>query len=130
LFVETTTDAKKRSSAQGMFMMMTNGVGAVLGSLISGWAIDKFFTRSFTALPDLAKFLDTNSQNTHLLQFIDSQGISANTAGELSKSLHVKDWPTIWLTFAIYALIITVLFALLFKHKHNAKDAQAIDNLG
>ncbi len=30
LFVETTTDSTIRSSAQGLFMMMTNGVGAVL----------------------------------------------------------------------------------------------------
>lgn len=44
LFVETSTDAKIRSSAQGLFMMMTNGFGAVLGSFTSGWAIDKFFT--------------------------------------------------------------------------------------
>lgn len=44
LFVETTTDSKMRSSAQGMFMMMTNGFGAVLGSLISGWMIQNYFT--------------------------------------------------------------------------------------
>ena len=44
LFVETTTDSKIRASAQGLFMMMTNGFGAILGSYTSGWAIDKFFT--------------------------------------------------------------------------------------
>jgi NHS family xanthosine MFS transporter len=44
LFVETTTDARIRSSAQGLFMMMTNGVGAFLGSKISGYAIDRFYT--------------------------------------------------------------------------------------
>lgn len=44
LFVETTTDSKIRSSAQGLFMMMTNGVGAFLGSKISGYVIDKYFT--------------------------------------------------------------------------------------
>ncbi|CAM3313375.1 Major facilitator superfamily (MFS) profile domain-containing protein [Flavobacterium longum] len=44
LFVETTTDSSIRSSAQGLFMMMTNGVGAYLGSQISGYAIDEFFT--------------------------------------------------------------------------------------
>jgi len=44
LFVETTTDSKIRSSAQGLFMMMTNGFGAILGSLLSGIAIDKYFT--------------------------------------------------------------------------------------
>jgi MFS transporter, NHS family, xanthosine permease len=44
LFVETTTSPNIRSSAQGLFMMMTNGFGAVMGSLISGFMIDKYFT--------------------------------------------------------------------------------------
>ncbi len=44
LFVETTTDSGIRSSAQGLFMMMTNGVGAYLGSKLSGYAIDTFYT--------------------------------------------------------------------------------------
>ncbi|MFO0415109.1 MAG: nucleoside permease [Bacteroidota bacterium] len=44
LFVETTTDSSIRSSAQGLFMMMTNGVGAFMGSTVSGWLIDRFFT--------------------------------------------------------------------------------------
>jgi NHS family xanthosine MFS transporter len=46
LFVETTTDAKTRSSAQGLFMMMTNGFGAVLGSYVSGILITAYFTGS------------------------------------------------------------------------------------
>jgi NHS family xanthosine MFS transporter len=81
LFVETTTDSKIRSSAQGLFMMMTNGVGAFLGSRISGWMIDRFYT---TANGD-------------------------------------KQWHGIWLVFAIYALIVAVLFAIFFKHKHDPK---------
>jgi NHS family xanthosine MFS transporter len=44
LFVESQADPKIRASAQGLFMLMTNGVGAVLGSLIAGFAIDHFFT--------------------------------------------------------------------------------------
>ena len=44
LFIETTTDEKIRSSAQGLFMMVTNGIGAVLGALISGWLIQQYFT--------------------------------------------------------------------------------------
>lgn len=44
LFVETTTSASIRASAQGLFMMMTNGVGAFLGSKVSGWVIDRYFT--------------------------------------------------------------------------------------
>lgn len=86
LFVETNTDPKIRSSAQGLFMMMTNGVGAYLGSKISGWMIDKYFI---------------------------------SPAGE-------KDWHSIWLTFAVYALIIAILFLIFFKHKH---DPKAIKNI-
>jgi NHS family xanthosine MFS transporter len=50
LFVETQGDAKTRASAQGLFMVMTNGVGAVLGSSLSGIIIDRYFT-----LPDQSK---------------------------------------------------------------------------
>lgn len=81
LFVETTTDSKIRSSAQGLFMMMTNGVGAYLGSKVSGYLIDQYYT-----LP--------------------------------SKD---KDWHSVWITFALYALGIAILFLVLFKHKHNPK---------
>ena len=79
LFVETTTDHSIRSSAQGLFMMMTNGVGAFMGSQVSGYVIDKFFT---------------------------------NGEGN-------KQWHDIWLSFAIYAAVIAVLFFFLFKHKHD-----------
>lgn len=87
LFVETSTDASIRSSAQGLFMMMTNGFGAIFGSITSGYIIEKYFTTP--------------------------EG---------------KDWHNIWLTFAIYALIITIAFAVFFKHKHNPKLAEAIKN--
>ncbi len=44
LFVETQSSPNIRASAQGLFMMMTNGFGAFLGSRISGIVIDKFYT--------------------------------------------------------------------------------------
>ena len=44
LFVETQIDEKIRGSAQGLFMMMVNGFGALFGSFASGFIIDKFFT--------------------------------------------------------------------------------------
>jgi NHS family xanthosine MFS transporter len=86
LFIETSTDSAIRSSAQGLFMMMTNGVGAYLGSKVSGFVIDYYFI--------------TNNGD--------------------------KNWHDIWLTFCIYSLIIAILFALLFKHKH---DPKAIGNI-
>jgi NHS family xanthosine MFS transporter len=78
LFVETQSTPDIRASAQGLFMMMTNGFGAFLGSRISGIVIDKYFTLG---------------------------------SGEF-------DWTGIWFSFAGYALVVAVLFALLFRHKH------------
>jgi NHS family xanthosine MFS transporter len=42
LFVEKEADFKIRASAQGLFMLMTNGIGAFLGNYISGRVIDHF----------------------------------------------------------------------------------------
>ena len=44
LFVEQQADPKIRASAQGLYMLMTNGVGAVLGSLAAGFVIDRWYT--------------------------------------------------------------------------------------
>ncbi|EQD34060.1 Nucleoside:H+ symporter, partial [mine drainage metagenome] len=44
LFIEGQADPSIRASAQGLFMMMTNGFGAVLGSSISGLLISRYFT--------------------------------------------------------------------------------------
>ncbi|GAB3871446.1 nucleoside permease [Hymenobacter segetis] len=84
LFVETQTQPSIRASAQGLFMMMTNGFGAVLGSSLSGLIIQHYFT--------------------------DANG--------------VKDWHSIWLTFAGYSLVIAVLFVFIFKHKHTTQPVE------
>lgn len=89
LFVETNTDHSIRSSAQGLFMMMTNGVGAWLGSTVSGYVIAKYF-------------------------------VAANGG---------RDWHGIWLTFAIYALIVAVLFLILFRHKHQPIPEEKLSEL-
>jgi NHS family xanthosine MFS transporter len=88
LFVETTTNSKIRSSAQGLFMMMTNGFGAIMGSYLSGVIIKAYFT-----LPSGA-----------------------------------NDWTNIWISFSIYAAIITVLFAIMFKHRHDPIKLQEINH--
>lgn len=42
LFVEKEADIKIRASAQGLFMLMTNGLGAYFGGLLSGRVVDYF----------------------------------------------------------------------------------------
>ncbi len=129
LFVETSTNSKIRSSAQGLFMMMTNGFGAVFGSLTSGWLIDKYFTKSFTNTTELAQYLDTEAANEKMLNFIESQKITVDAIGNFSDQLFVKDWTNIWLTFAAYALVVAILFAIFFKHEHKPNSDQ-FDQIG
>ncbi|MBD1420061.1 nucleoside permease [Sphingobacterium chuzhouense] len=123
LFVEKSTTASIRSAAQGLFMMMTNGFGAILGSLISGWVIDHYFTLEFSSLEKLSTYLQTETMNSSLLQFIHSRGISVLPDGLLSEHVLLKDWRGIWLAFAGYTLIIAILFSFLFKHKHDRNTA-------
>ena len=44
LYIETQSPPAIRASAQGLFMMMANGLGAFLGSRMSGIIIDNYFT--------------------------------------------------------------------------------------
>ncbi|MCA5005618.1 nucleoside permease [Sphingobacterium bovistauri] len=127
LFVESSTDSKIRSSAQGLFMMMTNGFGAVFGSISSGWLIDKYFTQGFNNINDLAKRLETTPDNSKFLEFISSKGITIDN-GIFNEVLHLKDWHHIWLSFAFYTLLIVIAFALLFKHKHNPNDLENVNH--
>jgi len=129
LFVETSTIPKTRSSAQGMFMMMTNGFGAVFGSLVSGWMIDKYFTKHYTDIQSLATVVNSDPKNEHLLTFLKNKGISVLANGDLSRALDVKNWHHIWLSFTIYALIITIAFAIMFKHKHSLAEEKAIEEI-
>ena len=86
LYVETQTDPAIRASAQGLFMMMTNGFGALIGSSVSGLVIDAFYT---------------------------------NADGS-------KNWQSIWIAFAMYSLVVAVLFTFLFKHKHQPADVLVV----
>lgn len=77
LFVDNEVPESMRSSAQGLFMLMTNGLGASIG-VIAAQEVVNYFTQNQTFF-----------------------------AG----------WPTAWYIFSAYALVIAVLFALVFKEK-------------
>ena len=54
LYVDQETDESMRSSAQGLFMVMTNGVGATIGTLAAQAVVNKFVYH----LPETATFAD------------------------------------------------------------------------
>ena len=77
MYVNLEANARIRASAQGLFMIMTNGLGAFLGTMVAGAVVD------------------------------------LHTAGG------VRDWQSIWLTFAGYALVLGILFPFVFRYKHD-----------
>jgi NHS family xanthosine MFS transporter len=125
LFVETSTTADIRSSAQGLFMMVTNGFGAIFGSISAGWLIDNYMTKKFTNLTELAHHLNTSPKNPTLGKMLTEKNIIVQ-GNILNKEIFLKDWPTIWLSFSAYALVIAILFFVLFKHKHEPDKLNSI----
>jgi NHS family xanthosine MFS transporter len=101
-----------------------------LGSIVSGWMIQKYFTKAYTNIQALADHVGSTTDNKHLLKFLGDKGISVTGNGDLSRALDVKDWHNVWLSFTIYALVITVLFMIFFKHKHTRAEVEAIEAIG
>lgn len=126
LYIETTVNSKIRSSAQGLFMMMTNGFGAVMGSLVSAALIQQFFTLTFTNTKSLTNYLGIDSSNEMFGRLTKFADVTAN--GEFTNAVTLRDWTPIWLSFAAYALVIAILFALFFRHKHNPEELNEISH--
>jgi len=82
LFVNEATDESIRSSAQGLFMLMTNGFGATIGTLGAQFVVNKL---------------------------VYSQSDIAS---------QISGWSSAWYIFAGYALIVAILFAVIFKYEH------------
>lgn len=88
LFVDQNTDVSIRNSAQGVFMMMTNGFGATIGAYAAGWVVK------------------------HFIGGID---------GITNFSELILGWSNAWYTFAVFALVVGILFAIVFKENYNTK---------
>ncbi|HIZ88300.1 MAG TPA: MFS transporter [Candidatus Coprenecus pullistercoris] len=95
LFVNQTTDKSIRSSAQGLFMLMTNGIGAAVGTI---------------GAQEVVNFL----VNSHKVPGAD---------GAIDWHAVMTGWSNAWWVFAVYALVVAILFALIFKHKHDRSAA-------
>ena len=90
LFVDQNTDVSIRSSAQGVFMMMTNGFGATIGSYCAQAVVNRLVLNPAIADPTF------NIMN---------------------------GWTHAWYVFAAFALVVGILFAILFKYKHTPNQA-------
>ncbi|WP_285798767.1 MFS transporter [Duncaniella freteri] len=87
LYVDQQTSKEQRSSAQGLFMIMTNGIGATVGTLAAQGVVNHYVFSQATP--------------------------EAQQAG----------WTTSWFIFAAYALVIAILFMIIFKDKQPLKPS-------
>ena len=77
MFVNLEANARIRASAQGLYMVMTNGLGAFLGTMVAGAVVDHYT--------------------------VDG----------------IRDWQSIWLAFAGYALALGIVFPFVFRYRHD-----------
>jgi MFS transporter, NHS family, xanthosine permease len=83
MYVNLEANDSIRASAQGLFMIMTNGLGAFLGTMAAGAVVDHYT-------------VDGN-----------------------------RDWHSIWLTFAGYALVLGLVFPIVFRYRHDPARMKA-----
>lgn len=91
LFVDKETDSNIRSSAQGLFMLMTNGIGATVGTLCAQMVVNKCVFTKFSGLADSSR--------------------------EVVAVDVWHGWQTAWYIFAAYALVVAIVFIFAFKYK-------------
>ena len=84
LYVNMRTTGRIQNSAQGLFMLMTNGIGATIGTLSAQAVVNHF----------------------------------VYNAAE-------PNWSTAWYVFAAYALVVAILFMILFKAPKDANEKLA-----
>lgn len=80
LYVNDMTSEDIRSSAQGLFMLMTNGIGASIGMIGAQIVVNHFVNDAAT-----------------------------------------PDWSSAWYVFALYSLVVAILFAIIFRDPDKQK---------
>lgn len=94
MFVQQEAPESMQGSAQGLFMLMTNGIGASVGTYLAGRIVDSYCVW----------------EGGHLV------------------SKAADGWQTTWFIFAGYALVVALLFMVLFRYKHDRNKQMNINH--
>ena len=90
MYIDKQVVPEMRSQAQGLFMIMTNGIGASVGTFLASKYVINKFVNYFP--------------NDHVFTQAD-------------RLAQINGWHTSWLIFAAYAAIVAVLFYFCFNAK-------------
>lgn len=114
LYVDREVDTTMRSSAQGLFMMMTNGFGATIGTLTAQAVFNKFVPQiDFSALGIVR-------DEAGKIAWEHITDISSLQAIKEAAMMQWHGWQTFWYIFAAYALVVAICFWLFFPKTDKA----------
>lgn len=96
IYMDQCCDASHRGFGQGLLMLMTNGVGASLGTIAAGAVVNRYCSWEMVPLP----------------------------SGHEAR-LFMGDWVSPWLIFGCYALVVALLYILFFHPGRVRKESGA-----
>ena len=111
IFVDQECAPDIKASAQGLFMMMTNGLGATIGTLAAQAIVNKT-----VPMIDKATELDTLGVVRNADGAIDWQNIIADKLPQIHEAASNMwaGWQEAWYIFAGFALVVAIAFWFLF----------------
>jgi NHS family nucleoside permease-like MFS transporter/NHS family xanthosine MFS transporter len=125
LYTNMRTSEKMQNSAQGLFMLMTNGIGATVGMVAAQKVIDMFIkTEAFVLEKASGAYMAAT-------EFCKTHGLPQEALNTLNPNEYTIDyfmvgnWSQVWYIFAGYALIVAFLFIFLFKTPKNINEKVA-----
>ena len=121
IYVDKQASQKIRGQAQGLLVLITQGLGMLIGAQVIGRLVNRCTAETHDALLKAANALKA--------QAVGATGAEAQSLWALWEQaseavLAARDWQTIWLIPCIMAAVVAVAFMLLFRDEVTATADQ------
>ncbi len=121
IYVDKAASKTIRGQAQGFLVLVTQGLGMLIGAQLIGRLVNRYQADNHDALTASAAALREQSAA--------ATGVEAQTLWDQATELLLQahDWQTIWLIPCIMAAVIAVMFMVLFKDTTRKNTAEATE---
>ncbi|USO00328.1 MAG: MFS transporter [Phycisphaeraceae bacterium] len=121
IYVDKAANQKIRGQAQGFLVLVTQGLGMLIGAQLAGWLVNTNAAENIEQLTADAASLREQAGA--------ASGEAAGTLWDQATALllDAHNWQTIWLIPCLMAAVIMVAFFLLFKAPKNGDTGHAPD---